>query len=161
MPDTMISVYEFPMIATEQFCGDVLHDSLSTLQARGAHMGRVVGDDGDVLGLVALEDPPREGVREALEATCLCLAGGSARSPNDHQRHRSMPHLESVVDAKRVDFGAIRACVRGVRDDGRVTFIGHDAVGLLREAVEALEIAQLHAGQGGGAASVGSRGRGG
>jgi CBS domain containing-hemolysin-like protein len=47
---------------------DVLHDSLSTLQARGAHMGRVVGDDGDVLGLVALEDVLEELVGEIRDA---------------------------------------------------------------------------------------------
>ena len=48
--------------------GDVLHDSLSTLQARGAHMGRVVGDDGSVLGLVALEDVLEELVGEIRDA---------------------------------------------------------------------------------------------
>ncbi len=48
--------------------GDVLHDSLSTLQARGAHMGRVVGDDGNVLGLVALEDVLEELVGEIRDA---------------------------------------------------------------------------------------------
>ena len=48
--------------------GDVLHDSLSTLQARGAHMGRVVGDDGGVLGLVALEDVLEELVGEIRDA---------------------------------------------------------------------------------------------
>jgi CBS domain containing-hemolysin-like protein len=48
--------------------GDVLHDSLRTLQARGAHMGRVVGDDGEVLGVVALEDVLEELVGEIRDA---------------------------------------------------------------------------------------------
>ncbi len=48
--------------------GDVLHDSLATLQSRGAHMGRVVGDDGEVIGLVALEDVLEELVGEIRDA---------------------------------------------------------------------------------------------
>lgn len=48
--------------------GDVLHDSLRTLQGRGAHMGRVVGDDGDVLGVIALEDVLEELVGEIRDA---------------------------------------------------------------------------------------------
>ena len=48
--------------------GDVLHDSLRILQARGAHMGRVVGDDGRVLGVVALEDVLEELVGEIRDA---------------------------------------------------------------------------------------------
>lgn len=43
---------------------DVLHDGLETLQRRGAHMGRVVEDDGTVLGLVTLEDVLEELVGE-------------------------------------------------------------------------------------------------
>jgi len=48
--------------------GDVLHDCLRNLQSRGAHMGRVVGDDGEVLGLVALEDVLEELVGEIRDA---------------------------------------------------------------------------------------------
>ncbi len=43
---------------------DVLHDALETLQRRGAHMGRVVTDEGSVLGLVTLEDVLEELVGE-------------------------------------------------------------------------------------------------
>ena len=48
--------------------GDVLHDALRTLQSRGAHLGRVVGDDGELLGLVALEDVLEELVGEIRDA---------------------------------------------------------------------------------------------
>ncbi|GAB2747511.1 hemolysin family protein [Nocardioides pakistanensis] len=48
--------------------GDVLHDALETLQRRGAHMGRVVEDDGTVLGLVTLEDVLEELVGEIRDA---------------------------------------------------------------------------------------------
>ena len=48
--------------------GDVLHDALETLQRRGAHMGRVVADDGAVLGLVTLEDVLEELVGEIRDA---------------------------------------------------------------------------------------------
>ncbi|HSE55858.1 MAG TPA: hemolysin family protein [Nocardioidaceae bacterium] len=47
---------------------DVLHDALETLQRRGAHMGRVVADDGAVLGLVTLEDVLEELVGEIRDA---------------------------------------------------------------------------------------------
>lgn len=47
---------------------DVLHDALETLQRRGAHMGRVVADDGSVLGLVTLEDVLEELVGEIRDA---------------------------------------------------------------------------------------------
>jgi CBS domain containing-hemolysin-like protein len=47
---------------------DVLHDALETLQRRGAHMGRVVADDGTVLGLVTLEDVLEELVGEIRDA---------------------------------------------------------------------------------------------
>ncbi len=47
---------------------DVLHDALETLQRRGAHMGRVVDDDGTVLGLVTLEDVLEELVGEIRDA---------------------------------------------------------------------------------------------
>jgi CBS domain containing-hemolysin-like protein len=48
--------------------GDVLHDALETLQRRGAHMGRVVDDEGNVLGLVTLEDVLEELVGEIRDA---------------------------------------------------------------------------------------------
>ena len=47
---------------------EVLHDALSTLQRRGAHLGRVVEDDGTVLGLVTLEDVLEELVGEIRDA---------------------------------------------------------------------------------------------
>ncbi|HEX6248426.1 MAG TPA: hemolysin family protein [Nocardioidaceae bacterium] len=47
---------------------DVLHDALETLQRRGAHMGRVVDDEGTVLGLVTLEDVLEELVGEIRDA---------------------------------------------------------------------------------------------
>jgi len=47
---------------------DVLHDALEMLQRRGAHMGRVVADDGTVLGLVALEDVLEELIGEIRDA---------------------------------------------------------------------------------------------
>jgi CBS domain containing-hemolysin-like protein len=47
---------------------EVLHDALETLQRRGAHMGRVVADDGTVLGLVTLEDVLEELVGEIRDA---------------------------------------------------------------------------------------------
>jgi CBS domain containing-hemolysin-like protein len=47
---------------------DVLHDALATLQRRGAHLGRVVADDGTVLGLVTLEDVLEELVGEIRDA---------------------------------------------------------------------------------------------
>ena len=43
---------------------DLLHDALETLQAKGAHMARVVRHDGTVEGLVALEDVLEELVGE-------------------------------------------------------------------------------------------------
>jgi len=47
---------------------DVLHDALESLQRRGAHMGRVVQEDGTVLGLVTLEDVLEELVGEIRDA---------------------------------------------------------------------------------------------
>ncbi len=47
---------------------DVLHDALETLQRRGAHMARVVAPDGDVIGLVTLEDVLEELVGEIRDA---------------------------------------------------------------------------------------------
>lgn len=47
---------------------EVLHDALETLQRKGAHMGRVVDDEGTVLGLVTLEDVLEELVGEIRDA---------------------------------------------------------------------------------------------
>ncbi|GAA1931899.1 hemolysin family protein [Nocardioides marmoribigeumensis] len=41
-----------------------LHEAFSTLRRRGAHLGRVVDDEGELLGLVALEDVLEELVGE-------------------------------------------------------------------------------------------------
>lgn len=43
---------------------DLLHEALESLQVRGAHMARVVAHDGEVLGLVTLEDVLEELVGE-------------------------------------------------------------------------------------------------
>ncbi|WP_109505725.1 hemolysin family protein [Nocardioides speluncae] len=48
--------------------GDALHDALETLQRRGAHLARVVDDDGDLLGLATLEDVLEELVGEIRDA---------------------------------------------------------------------------------------------
>jgi CBS domain containing-hemolysin-like protein len=48
--------------------GARLHEALTTLQRRGAHMGRVVQADGSVLGLVTLEDVLEELVGEIRDA---------------------------------------------------------------------------------------------
>jgi len=45
-----------------------LHDALETLQRRGAHLGRVVADDGGVVGVIALEDVLEELVGEIRDA---------------------------------------------------------------------------------------------
>jgi len=47
---------------------DVLHDALESLQRRGAHMARVIDDDGHLLGLVTLEDVLEELVGEIRDA---------------------------------------------------------------------------------------------
>jgi len=47
---------------------DPLHDALETLQRRGAHMARVVDDDGELVGLVTLEDVIEELVGEIRDA---------------------------------------------------------------------------------------------
>ena len=41
-----------------------LHEAFSVLRRRGAHLGRVVDDQGDLLGLVTLEDVLEELVGE-------------------------------------------------------------------------------------------------
>jgi CBS domain containing-hemolysin-like protein len=45
-----------------------LHDALTALRSRGAHLARVVGHDGTVLGVVALEDVLEELVGEIRDA---------------------------------------------------------------------------------------------
>jgi CBS domain containing-hemolysin-like protein len=47
---------------------DVLHDALETLQRRGAHLARVIGDDGELVGLITLEDVLEELVGEIRDA---------------------------------------------------------------------------------------------
>ena len=47
---------------------DALHEALETLQRRGAHMARVVGEDGTTLGLATLEDVLEELVGEIRDA---------------------------------------------------------------------------------------------
>lgn len=47
---------------------DRLHDALEVLQRKGAHMARVVADDGRLLGLVTLEDVIEELVGEIRDA---------------------------------------------------------------------------------------------
>ena len=47
---------------------DPLHEALETLQRRGAHMARVVADDGETLGLATLEDVLEELVGEIRDA---------------------------------------------------------------------------------------------
>ena len=50
---------------------DLLHDALETLQRRGAHMARVVDQDGTTLGLATLEDVIEELVGEIRDAAHL------------------------------------------------------------------------------------------
>ena len=47
---------------------DLLHDALESLQVKGAHMARVVRRDGQVLGVVTLEDVLEEPVGEIRDA---------------------------------------------------------------------------------------------
>ncbi|WP_447647043.1 CBS domain-containing protein [Nocardioides zeae] len=47
---------------------DLLHDALEVLQRKGAHMSRVVDDEGRVLGLATLEDVLEELVGEIRDA---------------------------------------------------------------------------------------------
>jgi CBS domain containing-hemolysin-like protein len=48
--------------------GDALHEALETLQRRGAHLARVLGPDGEFLGLATLEDVIEELVGEIRDA---------------------------------------------------------------------------------------------
>jgi CBS domain containing-hemolysin-like protein len=50
---------------------ELLHDALETLQRRGAHMARVVDQDGTTLGLATLEDVIEELVGEIRDAAHL------------------------------------------------------------------------------------------
>ena len=47
---------------------DLLHDALESLQVKGAHMARVVRHDGEVLGVVTLEDVLEELIGEIRDA---------------------------------------------------------------------------------------------
>jgi len=49
--------------------GDTLQTGLAVLQAKGAHMARVVDDDGTLLGIVTLEDVIEELVGEIRDAS--------------------------------------------------------------------------------------------
>jgi CBS domain containing-hemolysin-like protein len=51
--------------------GDALHEALETLQRRGAHLARVLGPDGEFLGLATLEDVIEELVGEIRDAAHL------------------------------------------------------------------------------------------
>jgi CBS domain containing-hemolysin-like protein len=57
----------FATVATD----DLLHDALETLQRRGAHMARVVDDEGGTLGVATLEDVIEELVGEIRDAAHL------------------------------------------------------------------------------------------
>jgi CBS domain containing-hemolysin-like protein len=46
----------------------LLHEALSVLRRRGAHMGRVLDEEGRLLGLVTLEDVLEELVGEIRDA---------------------------------------------------------------------------------------------
>lgn len=56
---------------------DLLHETLETLQRRGAHMALVVDDEGDLRGLVTLEDVIEELVGEIRDAAHLEESGSS------------------------------------------------------------------------------------
>jgi CBS domain containing-hemolysin-like protein len=58
---------------------DLLHEALETLQVRGAHMARVVNREGEVLGVVTLEDVLEELVGEIRDAAHHDVSGAEAR----------------------------------------------------------------------------------
>ncbi|QWC84916.1 hemolysin family protein [Nocardioidaceae bacterium] len=55
--------------------GDKLHEALASLRRRGAHLGRVVADDGTLLGLVTLEDLLEELIGEVRDAAHAAADG--------------------------------------------------------------------------------------
>ena len=57
---------------------DLLHDALESLQVKGAHMARVVRRDGQVVGLVTLEDVLEELVGEIRDAAHHDVSGVEA-----------------------------------------------------------------------------------
>lgn len=57
---------------------DLLHEALESLQLRGAHMARVVRRDGEVLGLVTLEDVLEELVGEIRDGSHHEVGAGTA-----------------------------------------------------------------------------------
>jgi CBS domain containing-hemolysin-like protein len=57
---------------------DLLHEALESLQLRGAHMARVVRRDGEVLGLVTLEDVLEELVGEIRDGSHHEAGAGTA-----------------------------------------------------------------------------------
>ena len=73
---------------------DLLHDALETLQRRGAHMARVVDQDGATLGVATLEDVIEElvgEIRDAAHHRRTLLRGRRAhRGPLGWQRARSL-----------------------------------------------------------------------
>lgn len=46
----------------------LLHEALGLLRREGSHLGRVIDDDGELLGVVALEDVLEELVGEIRDA---------------------------------------------------------------------------------------------
>lgn len=48
---------------------DLLHEALASLQVKGAHMGRVVGRNGELIGVITLEDVLEELVGEIRDAS--------------------------------------------------------------------------------------------
>jgi CBS domain containing-hemolysin-like protein len=59
---------------------DLLHEALESLQLRGAHMARVVRRDGELLGLVTLEDVLEELVGEIRDGSHHEAGAGAAES---------------------------------------------------------------------------------
>ncbi len=65
---------------------DLLHDALEKLQRRGAHMARVVDDDGATLGVATLEDVIEELVGEIRDTAHLEPSGGPTVRPGTRPR---------------------------------------------------------------------------
>lgn len=70
---------------------DALHDALETLQRRGAHLARVVDDQGTTLGLATLEDVIEELVGEIRDAA-------HADEPRDETRDDSRGEVRADTD---------------------------------------------------------------